>query len=215
MILQLIRNLQKPLILFLVSFFIATALFLTFHTIRQSSIEEMQVTKTALQSAKARYNRALRQKNIYESYELRFIKLTEKGVFAEENRLDWIDAIETTSQRYQIPYVKYTIDNINRIKSNSLDQTYPGIEAFKSTMKLDFQLLHEADLYRFINGLNRTANGLFDIEQCAITRNLLTEGDIMETKHGKNFSANCTLNWYTIRQKTFDPAQSLTGNRGL
>ncbi len=211
MILTILKNLQKPVVILLLSILICSAIFITFYSLRESHLETMQSTRSSLQSAKARYNSALEQKRVYESYESRFNTLVKNGVFSDENRLNWIDAIETASKRYQIPYLKYKIEKQSTLKSNALSASFPGIDVFKSAMSLEMQLLHEGDLYRFIHGLEASAKGLFDIETCTITRNILLDKTILESRDGKNFTALCTLNWYTIGKKTFNPADTLRG----
>jgi hypothetical protein len=57
-------------------------------------------------------------------------------------------------------------------------------------------LLHEGDLFRVIDKLEEEANGTFSLKGCNINPSGAT---IMETATAANITAQCELEWYTIR----------------
>lgn len=201
MILETLKSLQKELSFFIISIVISAVIFLIFHSMRQSSIEGAANARVTLQSAKNRYHTALEKKRIYETYKERFDQLVKDGIYGDEQRLNWIDAIEKTANVYKIPYLKYKIEHRVPVSSPELTRNHPGIQLYKSSMDLDMQLLHEGDLYTVINHVEKYANGLFDVQKCALNRNLMENTTLVDSKTGKNFSARCTLNWYTIHKK--------------
>lgn len=209
-----LKKLQTEIVVFLLSLCFATIIFIVFYSLHESSEEDLFNAQQTLQSAKHRYFEALKKQTTYVSYEKRFEMLNKQGIFGDEQRLRWIDALETISLKYQIPYLKYKIEPQQEINQASLTQRYPGISFRRSSMELDLQLLHEGDLYSILKGLDKHAGGLFDVESCAITRNLLVGKTLIDNPDGKNFSARCTLNWYTLTKKVINPADMLSGRSG-
>ena len=201
-------SMRKQLIVFSVCLLLSGLVFYVFYSMWQSSSEQKQTANNLLQNAKSRYYTALDKKRIVDTFENKYLSLIKNGIFGEENRLDWIDAIEATANKHQISLLKYRIDKQQLIKDNKLTQKYPGIDVFSSIMHLEMQLLHEADLYRIINHMSEISTGLFDVQSCAITRNLSSNKSIIQSTTDRNFSAACTLNWYTMKKKVFRPDQS-------
>ena len=81
----------------------------------------------------------------------------------------------------------------------------PGqINLRQSVMKLDFRLLHGADLLRFVEALKAQGTGLFHLDQCTMrrtdTRNVLS--------FQPNVNASCDLAWITAT-----PANAAPGAR--
>ncbi|VAW56449.1 hypothetical protein MNBD_GAMMA07-510, partial [hydrothermal vent metagenome] len=93
--------------------------------------------------------------------------------------------------------------------SDNMAINYPDIDLLKSTMSLQMQLLHEGDLYTVINNLRLTTSGLFDVTRCAIIRNETQIKSLLDSATDKNFSASCTLNWYTIKAKNNESPDEL------
>ena len=124
------------------------------------------------------------------------------GIAADENRLQWIDAIEKATTLHKIPYLKYAIDKQQKINSNNLSVAYPGIDIFRSSMTLQMQLLHEGDLFSILNNIDTKALGLFDVQTCSLTNNSVQAESLLDSASNMNFAAICTLNWYTVKKKT-------------
>ena len=68
-------------------------------------------------------------------------------------------------------------------------------------MMLEMRMLHEGDLFRMFEELDKKAKGLFEIKVC----NLQRESDmaLMHTSEvtDKNIRAMCELIWYTFKVK--------------
>jgi hypothetical protein len=198
----ILKNLQKELTLFLVSIAIATLIIVISQSWWQSARNDRDMAANDLLEAKQRYYTALDQKKLLEEFENKFLQLEELGVIGNEQRLSWVDAIETITADNKIPYIKYKIDKRQPANSQTLTENYPGIDLFKSKMILDMQLLHEGDLYTIINALNARAKGLFDVNSCTIIRNPAQVTSLIQSTTDKNFSVVCELNWYTMQKKT-------------
>ena len=62
-------------------------------------------------------------------------------------------------------------------------------------MKLDFQLLHEADLMNYLAALGRQGAGFFSVNQCRLER-IGAGGSI---RFQPNLRAACDISWITLR----------------
>lgn len=195
-----IKNLQKEITVFLISIVIATILIIFSNSWWQTSYDNKVIANNNLTEAKQRYYSAINQKQLLKKFEEQYKKLISSGIVGDEDRLNWVDTIEKITANNRIPYLKYKIDKRQQLKSNEINQKYPGIQLSKSGMSLEMQLLHEGDLYTIINSLHKNAKGLFDIESCAIVRNTTQVESLIDSQTDKNFSAKCQLNWYTMQK---------------
>jgi len=198
--LELLKNLQKEIAIFLISIVVATILFIVSNSWWQTSYNNKVMAVDNLAEAKERYYSAINQKQLLKQFEKQYKKLISSGIVGNEDRLNWVDTIEKITINNKIPYLKYKIDKRQQLNSNEINQKYPGIQLLKSTMSLDMQLLHEGDLYTIINSLHKNAKGLFDIKSCAIIRNTTQVESLVDSQTDKNFSAKCVLNWYTMQK---------------
>jgi len=194
------KNLQKELATFLISIAVATILFVVSNSWWQTSYNNKVMAEDNLTEAKERYYSAINQKQILKEFEKKYKQLISSGIVGDEDRLNWVDTIEKITANNKIPYLKYKIDKRQELKSDEINQKYPGIQLLQSTMSLDMQLLHEGDLYTVINSLHDNAKGLFDIKSCAIIRNTTQIESLVDSQTDKNFSAKCELNWYTMKK---------------
>lgn len=194
-----LKPLQKELLTFIICLLLAgTVIFISYNTL-QSSRENLSVQQQTLDTAKARYYLAVEQKSILDKFSHRYAGLPQKNIVGEENRLSWVDATETIAERLQLPYLKYRIEKRQPLDAASLKKSFPGIDVFFSSMTLEMQLLHEGDLYRFLDQLQNMANGVFNVERCAIQKNSTVSTSVLQTGTDKNFSTVCVINWYTFQ----------------
>jgi hypothetical protein len=67
---------------------------------------------------------------------------------------------------------------------------------YASTMRLSAGLVHEEDLLRLLEALERRAAGSFNVESCTIRRG--RAGEL--APFGENLQADCSLQWFTVRK---------------
>ncbi len=192
-----LKYLLRPLSFFLVCLILSLSVVIYFYIDKNNSFVSQNFAQQQLIKTRAIYLKDLELKSVYLSYEDRFNLLKNKGFFTVENRLNWIDTLESTSNKIKLPYLSYTIESRELLSDQKFNTSYPDLDLFSSSMQLDLQLLHEGDLYNLFKLLNKNAKGLFDIEMCAITRNSLHDNQLDYHENGKSFSAICKLNWYT------------------
>ncbi len=193
-----LKALQKETGLLIIALVISVLIVGISSYYRDAVAQQKEIANGALSAAREKYNDARNRKKLLEDFEKKYKQLEQSGVVGEEQRLNWVDLIESLSNQYGIAYVKYRIEKQQRVNDPGLIDNYPEIDVFKSKMKLDMQLLHEGDLYRLLNTLEQKAQGLFDVNSCTLIRNNINAKSIVEEASNRNFHAECTLNWYTI-----------------
>ena len=212
MIVNILKNTQNQIVIFLLSIIIATTIIIISHSVLETAIENKNTHNNSLNSVKQKYYTAIDRKLLLEKFNSRYTALINQNIAGTEDRLNWIDAIESIVSTNNIPYMKYKIGKQIKLKSNNLNSKYPDIDVLKSTMTLEMQLLHEGDLYTVINKLNKLANGLFDIQNCSISMNTSNSLSLIERDSDTNFASVCVLNWYTMQKKSVSLPSRRPGN---
>ena len=124
-------------------------------------------------------------------------KLLDRGVVGEERRFDWVDRIGEIKTKHKLLEIKYSIE-----PQRAVD--YPGIagpgevEFRASSMKLDMALLHEEDLFRFLDDLRHALSAYVVVKSCMMER---SERPSAERGLAPRLRAACDLDLVTIRDK--------------
>lgn len=194
-----LKPLQKELLIFIICLLLAAVVVFLSYTTLQTARENRAAQQQTLNAAKDRYYLAVKRKALLDEFSLRYAELPQKNIVGDENRLSWVDAIETIAEQLQLPYLKYRIEKREQLADKSLTKSFPGIDVFYSSMSLEMQLLHEGDLYRLLDQLQNKADGLFDVQRCSMHKNNAVGSSVLESRTSKNFSSVCVLNWYTLQ----------------
>lgn len=205
--LVIIQNMKTEIIIFIFAFLTACIALFTGYSVKDSAVKERDNARTELKQASNRYYTALEREQLLYLYEEKFNKLKNSNIVGDENRLHWVDLVESASSKHSIPYIKYTIEKQIKLTSKKLSSSYPGIDIFQSSMILRMQLLHEGDLFNLLNAINASTDSLFDIQSCAISRNSNTTELLTDSSTDLNFSSICKLNWYNIKKKSSSPGR--------
>ncbi len=194
-----LKALQKQLLIFFICLLLAAVVIFLSYTTLQTAHENRTAQQQMLDAAKDRYYLAVKRKAILDKFTERYAVLPQKNIVGEENRLSWVDAIETLAEQLQLPYLKYRIEKREQLDDKALKKSFPGIDVFYSSMTLEMQLLHEGDLYRLLDQLQTRADGLFDVQRCSMHRNNAVRSAVLQSRTSKNFSSVCVLYWYTLQ----------------
>ena len=125
------------------------------------------------------------------SYQPQFIELRNKGLIGEENRLEWIDAIRHIQEGRKLLPITYEIDAQQGVR---LEARMPlgDYRLRASRMSLHMDLLHEMDLFNFLDDLKRRS--YYALQDCSLKRtSAVQNGAIAPT-----LAADCTLYWLTL-----------------
>lgn len=192
---------KQQFIVMMIIFFVSTALAVSGYLYRDNEYDRTQIAKKDLQSMLAKYQLAKKNSELIEQYKTKYEWLRTKGIIESENRLSWINAMESAVNKKLITSVQYKIGKQELYKDSALASVFPDIEVFISSMSIDMELLHEVDLYSFINELNKSAKGLFEIKSCELSATTKTAEAILESMTDRNLKARCNINWYNIRPR--------------
>ena len=153
----------------------------------------MKIQETALQEARLRYQRSGDEKDTIVRYLDGYEKLQREGVVGEERRINWIDGLRTANIHSELFGVDYQIGVQQPYSGGGSDLA--GIELRQSEMKIRLPLLHEGDLLRFLETLDRQHVGLFTVNKCALDRTNQAGGI---PRYQPNLIAECDLTWITL-----------------
>lgn len=131
----------------------------------------------------------------------RFRALEAQGIIGSETRLDWVEALRSASLRLALPELRYALGTQERLPVDFP----PEAGAFglhRSLMELDLGLLHEDDLLRLLDLMERESRGLFSVSSCRIRR---TGTHFVSLPAAVNLRAACVLEWFSLRDAGASP----------
>ncbi|MBA5606728.1 hypothetical protein H3H36_15320 [Duganella sp. FT3S] len=163
--------------------------------VSNAQLRDASATRTHVQqvrdAAYARYADADNEKREIRTFQPQFLVMRERGLVGEENRLSWLDAIRRIQEERRLQPISYEIAPQQPVALE------PGIasgdyQLHASRMRLHMDLLHELDLFNFLEDLR--ARGYFAVQDCAIKR----LGANLNQADAPTLAADCTLNWLTL-----------------
>jgi hypothetical protein len=186
--------LKGPLIVFSICVVIAISLIGTSYYFNDNLNKEYKRNKSIFQSISRRYLDVDQEEKLLRDYYPQFVKLYNKGIIGREKRLNWIESLRQAGEKVQLPSLNYSISSQEEhIPEYSIN--YSGYTLYRSSMELNLGLLHEGDLFKLLNYINRAADGTYTISECTFSMN--GAGVQFEKTH-TNISASCLLYWISI-----------------
>jgi len=177
------------------------AVLLTQQLVRKASVEQQQATAER-QSAQNKLEQATEEEREIRDRLVDYRKLLDRGVIGDERRLDWVDRIGEIKAARKLFDVRYSIEAQRPV-------SYPGfpaggdVEFMASAMKLEMSLLHEEDLFRFLDDLRRALSAHVLVKSCSLQR---AERPTSERGLVPRLQANCDIDLVTIRDRKMGPA---------
>jgi len=171
-----------------------TVFILTLSTFYKNDVNQQMLSVTSQQNQlNAEIDRLIEDEALLNETGAAFELLKAKGFYGIEDRLAWIEVLKQVSEQLKLPSFKYSIEPQHDI-SNIGSGFQSNLGLSESVMKIEADLLHEADFSTIVQQLNDLAPGDFRVDECKITK----EGVISLSQIKRNFSINCTLAWYTV-----------------
>ncbi|MBV1882478.1 MAG: hypothetical protein KUG82_12645 [Pseudomonadales bacterium] len=191
------KRLKKPLIIastciVLSVFSIGGALY--FKSEAKSHLHRVNVQ---LEQSNYRTQQARRSRSILAEYKARYDVLKINGIVGKEDRLSWVENFRKVAERFLLPIARIDIDKRQEVDVSQFAMGTSGISLYESKMRLDLELLHEADLLNLIHNMRKHSRGLFTVEQCDVKS--VKEG--VKLSHLRNMLGACMLSWYTIEEQ--------------
>lgn len=95
-------------------------------------------------------------------------RLREMNILGEEQRLEWADAITRIRKERELLDLRYRVDRQQQLFSATGKPA--NVDFYASRMSVDFVLLHEEDLLRFLSDLRDSGNAFYSVRRCAVER---------------------------------------------
>ena len=168
------QALRTPLLVLLVVLLAGAAAIFYSDRLKKEALQQLTQQQVLLKEAHTRLLKSGEEKDIIVKYLDGYRQLESAGIIGEEQRINWLDGLRLANQQADLFGVDYQI---------ATQKPYPYAADFnpgqlalnESRMKLNFRLLHEEDLMRFMSALARQGGGIFTVDQCALKR--LNTGD--------------------------------------
>lgn len=163
---------------------------------------EFSHNRAQFEAERARYLRLGEQAALLTAHYPAFAALSRQGLVGPEQRLNWIETLGRAGPELGLPRLEYEIGRRQALAADygldyELDQE-PGRAAYrlyKSELRLNLGLLHEADLLRLFDYLDRHARGHYTVRACRLQR---PAGAIRIAPDAANLTADCRLEWLTL-----------------
>lgn len=142
------------------------------------------------------YEALVYRRRLVERYHRRYEAYRALGFIGLESRLDWVETLRKTSVDLTLPHVSYAIEPQLQVVA-PVESIMAGedIQIHLSRLLLEAGLVHEFDLLRFVDELQRNAPGLIKIDRCDMT----WQGDRSKTLGvGANILAKCSIHIFSV-----------------
>lgn len=172
---------------------VGTALWGTTTVYRTRLANTLEAERQELSSIEQERKELISRREAREQYSAIYQRLTASGIVGPEQRLQWVQAIRTSTESLGLPYVRYSARPRETFEAPYLmsGMTAPVIG---SPMDVQLGLVHEMDLLSLIDSLARTA-GLFHVRSCQLER--LARGTAPASDKA-NLTGSCELTWFSI-----------------
>lgn len=151
-------------------------------------LDQVQKTRDAAYSHFAQVDSEIQD---IRNFQPQFITLVKRGLVGQENRLEWIDAIRRVQTARQLLPLSYDMEPQQTFSVDS-NVELGDYQLRGSRMSLHMDLLHEMDLFNFLDDLHR--RGYFALQDCALKRLPLA----VNQPGAATLGADCTLNWLSL-----------------
>lgn len=158
----------------------------------KASQNKLRNTQSTLNEMRNRLATAYQDQINMEAYAHEYGVLSERGIIGEDQRLDWMEGLLKIRQQNLVSDFHFNIAPQKTyalqppLDSGSFDIRY-------SEMKLQFDLLHEAQLPDFYDALRGQIKGWYQPESCTLRRS--------SGAAPANLTAECSGGWITLKNR--------------
>lgn len=163
---------------------------------------EFSHNQAQFEAERARYLALGEQAALLTAHYPAFAALGRQGVVGPEQRLNWIETLGRAGPELGLPRLEYEIGRRQALRADygldyELDHGSRQIayRLYKSELRLSLGLLHEADLLRLFDYLDRHARGHYTVRACRLQR---PAGAIQIAREAANLAVDCRLEWLTL-----------------
>ncbi len=157
----------------------------------QDATDSKRQAQQQRDAAYLRFAHVESEKQEIRTFQPQFVVLRDKGLVGEENRLNWVDQIRLIQEQRHLPPLSYEIEPQLPVRIDGRI-LLGGYLLRGSRMSLHMDLLHEGDLFNFLEDLRQRS--YFTVQECTIKRT----GGAQNVPDAPQLSADCMLNWVTL-----------------
>ena len=171
-------------------------------------LDAMRKTKLGfdndIRSSKVNVARILEDISLVNTYQTGFEQLMAAGFFDDESRLLWIEQLENTAIKLNLPNLHYKI-GAQRVLGEGEFSVPSAFVLLETVLSFETSLLHEGDLVDLVSDLRNLDTGIFVLNSCQLNRG---EGNGSTTLK-LQFKGSCDILFYTLRENTM--SQNMPG----
>ena len=175
--------------------------------------KDLRDAQSQMNSARNRLTAVQQDQENMEVYSRDYSVLEDRKIIGDEHRLDWMEGLDKLRRQNLVVDFRYSITPQKiyapqpAIDSGNFDIHY-------SEMKLQFELLHEAQLLNFFNTLRKQIKGQYQIEGCTMQRAPVAhngdghdDNDEDDTAPitNTNIKTECRGGWITLKNRNIQP----------
>jgi len=144
-----------------------------------------------LQDARSKLSSARDDQENMAAYTKEFSAIQRRGIIGDEQRLNLIEGLDNLRRTNRVLDFKYAISPQQPYKPASALNS-GNFDLKISNMTLQFELLHEEQLFSFFDSLRQDTNGWFILDKCSLERS---------TNAAAQLKADCTGGWLTMKNR--------------
>ena len=182
---------RRPAAMFAAVLILGTAALLASRARLAASEELLQQAQRARAAAYERYSQVGDEQRDLRDYQAPYAMLQSRGLIGAEARLEWIETIRQIREQRQLLPLTYEIAPQQPFRLDGAP-TMGDYQLRGSRMALHMDLLHEGDLFNFLDDLK--SRHFVAVQDCALKRAAPSQGTLV----APTLSANCTLHWITL-----------------
>ena len=123
--------------------------------------------QTELRQQAQRLSRVAQEEREVRDHVELYQRLKKLRILGEEQRLEWVEALTRIRAARELPELRYQVERQKVLKSLPGN---PVLELRSSTLKVELALLHEGDLFGFLEDLRASGHAYYSVRQCSIAR---------------------------------------------
>ena len=163
----------------------------------QQNETNLHNSQRQINEARNRLTEARNDRENLSVYSAEYGILEEQAIIGDDHRLDWMEGLEKLRSQNLVLDFRYDIaPQKSYAPQPAIDSG--NINIHYSEMKLQFDLLHEGQLLKFLDALRKQVKGHYLIESCTLTRN---EAEADANTPATHIKADCNGGWITLKSR--------------
>jgi hypothetical protein len=190
----MIMELRLPLIVLVLATVLGGVMVTASWYIEDAKTQRYQQVQNRFRAAQMALTNIRQEETDLVTYRNRFEALSARGIYGQEQRLNWVEYMTNLTTVGHLKSLNYEIASQRPVSVTALPQAN-SIEVLASRIQLKMGFVHEEDLVHTVEDLRQSRAGFYRVEGCTVKRK---EGVLAPT-FGENVVADCKLQWITMR----------------